>query len=312
MGFGRDIQDGVVRAVTSLFAHGPTPLEHTLDYEGDPGLLGPDSVSWRVLGDAAVFVGGIRALVVQSAHPEVAAGVDDHSSYRDDPLGRLSRTSVFVTETTYGAKPEVDGAVAAVRQAHRPVKGTSERNVPYSASTPGLAAWVHNVLTDSFLAAYQSFGPQPLSTDDADRFVAEQTKVGALLGADPLPSTASELRSWIVDHPDRCKSLAQTNAIDFLKKPPLAIPVRVGYRLLFDAALTTIPEPLTTQRDIRPSRWAEQTGRSSINAMRWALGASPDWQLALTRCNAPIPPNTFRQPLPSNSKDSGSAKGGMS
>ena len=302
MALGRDLQDSVVRAVTSLFAQGPTPLEHTLEYEGDPGLLGPDSVSWRVLGDAAVFVGGIRALVVQSAHPEVAAGVDDHSSYRDDPLGRLSRTSVYVTETTYGATPEVEAAVEVVRQAHRPITGTSDRDRPYSASTPVLAAWVHNVLTDSFLAAYQAFGPRPLSSADADRFVSEQTKVGQLLRAAPLPDTAAELRNWIVDHPGRADSPAQTNAIDFLRDPPLAVPIRVGYRLLFNAAVTTIPEPLTTQLGVRERRWAQRTGRTSIAAMRWALGASPAWQLALTRCNAPIPPKTFRQPLPNHTQ----------
>lgn len=67
---------------------------------GDAGLLGPNSVSWRVIGDAAAFVGGIRALLVQTAHPEVVAGVEQHSRYRDDPLGRLNRTSVYVTETT--------------------------------------------------------------------------------------------------------------------------------------------------------------------------------------------------------------------
>ena len=304
MALARDIQDSVVRAVTSLFSKGPTPLERTLDYEGDPGLMGPNSVSWRVLGDAAVFVGGIRALVVQSAHPEVAAGVDDHSSYRDDPLGRLSRTSVYVTETTYGAMPEVEAAVAVVRQAHRPITGTSDRGCPYSASTPELAAWVHNVLTDSFLAAYQAFGPQPLSTEDADRFVSEQTKVGELLRAAPLPETAAELRSWIVDHPARADSRGQTNAIDFLQDPPLAIPIRLGYGLLFRAAVTTIPESITSQLGIEERRWAGKVGRGSINAMRWALGASPDWQLALTRCNAPIPPNTFRQPLRSESRSS--------
>ena len=300
MAFGRDIQDSVVRTVTSLFDHGPTPLEHTLDYQGDPGLLGPDSVSWRVLGDAAVFIGGIRALIVQSAHPEVAAGVEDHSTYRADPLGRLSRTSVYVTETTYGAMPEVEGAVATVRQAHRPIRGTSERQLRYNANTPQLAAWVHNVLTDSFLAAHQAFGPQALSTADADRFVSEQTKVGELLGAAPLPDTAGDLRNWIVDHPDRSESQAQVNAVEFLRNPPLAIPIRVGYRLLFNAAVTTIPEQITSQLGLQESRWAERTGRSSINAMRWALGASPAWQLALTRCDAPIPPNTFRQPLPDN------------
>lgn len=292
------IQDTVVRAVTSLFAHGPTPLENTLQYPGDPGLIGPDSVSWRVLGDAAVFAGGIRALVVQSAHPEVAAGVDDHSTYRDDPLGRLSRTSAYVTETTYGAMPEVDAAVAVVRQAHRPITGTSERDRPYSAARPEMAAWVHNVLTDSFLAAYQAFGPEALTPTDADRFVAEQAKVGRLLGAAPLPETADGLRSWIVDHRDRAESQAQRNAVDFLQNPPLAPPIRVGYRLLYHAAATTIPNEIKRQLGIHESRQAARLGGSSIRAMRWALGASPSWQLALVRCDAPIPAGIFRQPLP--------------
>ena len=69
-------KNAVVSAVTGLFSHGPVPLEHTLDYSGDPGLLGPDSVSWRVIGDATAFVGGIRALLVRTADPEVVAGVE--------------------------------------------------------------------------------------------------------------------------------------------------------------------------------------------------------------------------------------------
>ena len=299
--FGLNIQDNVVRAVSSLFAHGPTPLENTLDYRGDPGLLGPDSVSWRVLGDAAVFIGGIRALVVQSAHPEVAAGVDDHSAYRQDPLGRLSRTSVYVTETTYGAMPEVDAAVAVVRHAHQPVRGTSERDRAYNAAKPEMAAWVHNVLTDSFLAAFQAFGPEPLNADDADRFVAEQTNVGRLLGAAPLPDTATGLRLWIANHDQRAISQAQINAIEFLQDPPLSIPVRVGYRLLYNAAVTTIPQDLNRQLGIEATRGAAKLGRTGIQAMRWALGASPSWQLALTRCDAPIPAGLFRQPLPQGS-----------
>ena len=101
----RAVRDKIVGSTTSLFSHGPKALEHTLDHMGDAGLLGPDSVSWRVIGDAAAFVGGIRALLVQTAHPEVVAGVEQHSRYRDDPLGRLNRTSVYVTETTYGALP---------------------------------------------------------------------------------------------------------------------------------------------------------------------------------------------------------------
>lgn len=297
----RRVRDSVVSAMTGLFSHGPAPLEHTLDYRGDPGLLGPESVSWRVLGDASVFVGGIRALVVQSAHPEVVAGVEDHSSYRTDPLGRLSRTSVYVTETTYGAMPEVEAAVRVVRRAHAPVTGTSERGLTYSAGRPEMAAWVHNVLTDSFLAAYQAFGPHPLSAVDADRFVAEQTRIGRLLGAAPLPDTARGLADWIVGHPDLQATAAQKSAITFLRNPPLNPPVKLAYRILFNAALTTIPASIRSQLEVDPPANAEKIGKTTTRALRWALGASPSWQLALVRCDAPIPKGVFRQPLPNPS-----------
>lgn len=288
--------------MTGLFSHGPVPLANTLDFTGDPGLLGPDSVSWRVLGDASVFVGGIRALIVQSAHPEVVAGVEDHSTYRADPLGRLSRTSVYVTETTYGAMPEVEAAIEVVRQAHRPVQGTSERNRPYSAGRPEMAAWVHNVLTDSFLTAYQAFGPEPLSASDANQFVSEQARIGKLFGADPLPETATDLADWIANHPDRVASNAQTNAISFLRNPPLSLPIKLSYQRLFDAALTTIPTDIRRQLEVEPGKQADRIGRKATGALRWALGASPSWQLALVRCNAPIPAGLFRQPLPTHDR----------
>ncbi|MFT7597624.1 MAG: hypothetical protein ACI8TP_000544 [Acidimicrobiales bacterium] len=288
----------MVTTPTGLFSHGPTPLEHTLDHLGDPGLLGPDSVSWKVLGDAAVFVGGIRALLVQSAHPEVVAGVEDHSTYRSDPLGRLSRTSVYVTETTYGSMPEVEGAVNVVRHAHQPVTGTSERNRPYSAARPEMAAWVHNVLTDSFLAAYQAFGPKALTAAEADQFVSEQARIGALLGAAPLPETEAGLAAWIIDHPDRASTTGQANAIGFLRSPPLSPPVKIAYRLLFEAAVTTIPAEVQEQLGLSHSARAHTIGRSSTRSLRWALGASPAWQLALVRCDAPIPSGLFRSPAP--------------
>lgn len=293
----RELKDKVVGSTTALFSHGPQPLEHTLDYRGDPGLLGPDSVSWRVIGDAAAFVGGIRALLVQTAHPEVVAGVEQHSRYRADPLGRLSRTSVYVTETTYGAMPEVEAAVAAVRHAHRSVHGRSERDRAYSAGNPELAAWVHNVLTDSFLAAYRSFGLRPLTVAEADQFVAEQTRVGALLTASPLPSTAGDLARWIVEHPALARTRHQADAVEFLRDPPLPLAVRVGYRLLFQAAAATIPPATRNIVGVTPARGAEQIGKASVRSLRWALGSSPSWHLALVRTGAPVPKGLFRQPL---------------
>lgn len=138
----------VVESATGLFKHAEYPLADSLTYSGDPGLFGPESVSWRVIGDPSAFLGGVRALLVQAAHPEIVAGVADHSRYREDPLGRLSRTSNYVTATTYGSIPEVHAAVRVVRGVHRPVHGTSHRDVPYSAANPAMAAWVHNALTD--------------------------------------------------------------------------------------------------------------------------------------------------------------------
>lgn len=289
------VRDKIVGSTTSLFSHGPRALEHTLDYPGDPGLLGPDSVSWRVIGDASAFVGGIRALIIQTAHPEVVAGVEQHSRYRDDPLGRLSRTSVYVTETTYGAIPEVDAAVQAVRTAHRPVRGRSERDVPYSAANPQMAAWVHNVLTDSFLTAFQTYGPQRLTSDEADQFVEEQTRIGALLDAAPLPSTADELSRWISDHPTLVSSTAQRNAIKFLRCPPLPLAVQLGYQPLFQAAAATVPVAIRRVIGVAPGPGAVCGGRAAVSGLRWALGASPAWRVALVRSGAPVPAGLFRQ-----------------
>jgi len=297
-----DLRDRVVAATTGLFSHGPQPLEHTLDYLGDPGLLGPSSMSWEVIGDSTAFVGGIRALLMQTAHPEVVAGVDQHSTYRVDPLGRLTRTSVYVTETTYGALPEVDAAVATVRRAHGPVRGRSERDRAYSAATPGLAAWVHNVLTDSFLAAFEAYGPRPLADEEADRFVEEQSRIGHLLGADPLPTTARTLREWIVEHPDLDRTAGQRRSLDFLRNPPLSLPIKLGYRLLADAAVATIPTRIADLSDLRAPCQAERVGRQAVGALRWALGSSPSWHLALVRSGADIPRGRFRQPLSPEAK----------
>jgi hypothetical protein len=128
------IRDRAAAGTASLFSHGAHPLARTLDYSGDPGLFGPGSMTWPVAGDTAVFVGGIRALLVQAAHPEVAAGVAQHSRYREDPLGRLTRTAAYVTATSFGAMPEVSRAAAIVRGRHRPVRprtdhagGTAQR-----------------------------------------------------------------------------------------------------------------------------------------------------------------------------------------
>lgn len=298
------LRNRIVGTTTGLFAHAPYPLEHTLAYDGDAGLFGPDSATWPIIGDAAAFIGGVRALVVQAAHPEVVAGVHDHSRYREDPLGRLSRTSAYVTATAFGAMPEVEQAVATVRRRHKPVTGTSHRGRRYSAEEPEMAAWVHNALTDSFLVAYQEFGPRSISVAEADRFVTEQTEVGRLLDAAPLPTTAAALRSWLADHPEAARSPGMREAMEFLRTPPLPLKVRIPYRLMFAAAVATIPVPVRRILGVRRWPGAILVGRAMIGFLRWALGSSPSWHLALLRVAAPVPQGLFRQPLRAPSPDS--------
>lgn len=284
-------------AAVAPFGHAPYPLVNTLSFEGDPGLCGPGSVSWMVIGDAAAFVGGIRGLLIQAAHPEVVAGVGDHSRYREDPLGRLSRTSSYVTATTYGAMPEVEQAIAQVRRIHRIVSGVSSRGIPYDAGEPALSAWVHNALTDSFLEAHQAYGAQPLTAEQADRFVAEQARIGALLGSDPLPRTAAELSGWVADHPGLAPSPEMRDAVDFLTDPPLAPTLWLGYRALLEAALAITPPRLREILGVTPTPGAGSIGKASVAALRWAIGASPSWKLALMRNGEPVPEHLFKQPV---------------
>jgi uncharacterized protein (DUF2236 family) len=288
----------VASAATSPFRHAPYPLAHSLDHRGDPGLFGPDSVSWRVIGDSASFIGGIRALLIQAAHPEVVAGVGDHSRYREDPLGRLSRTSAYVTATTYGAMPEVERAIAQVRRVHRVVSGVSSRGIEYDADDPGFSAWVHNALTDSFLVANQTFGADRLTPEEADLFVREQTRVGALLDADPMPETAGELSSWIEGHPEPAPSPEMRDAVDFLVDPPLHDDLKLGYKLIMEAAVATIPPRIRDVLELTKTPGAILAGRAVASGLRWALGASPSWHLALVRVGAPVPEGRFKQPLP--------------
>lgn len=269
-----------------------------MSFPGDQGLFGPASATWKVVGDVSAFLGGVRALLLQAAHPEVVAGVHDHSRYQQDPLGRLSRTSSYVTATAYGARPEVEQAIKMVRAAHRRVAGVSHRGVPYSADDPEHAAWVHNALTDSFLVAYRHFGMGELTPEEADRYVAEQAEVGRMLDANPVPQRAADLSDWIKHHPQVGPSPGMKEAISFLRKPPLGIFTLMGYRLLYIAAVATLPPRIRRTLGVRRIPGAMAIGRFMIRALRWALGSSPSWNLALVRVGAAIPAGLFKQPLP--------------
>ena len=119
--------------------------------DDDPGLFGPDSVTWKLHNDFCLLAGGLRALMLQTMHPLAMAGVADHSNYRTDPLGRLANTSAYVGTTVFGTTAEATAAVATVKRVHRRVVGVAPDGRPYDANDPHLLTWVHHTLVDSFL-----------------------------------------------------------------------------------------------------------------------------------------------------------------
>lgn len=209
---------------------------------GEDGPLGPDSVAWRVHADPAMFVGGLRALLVQALHPLAMAGVHDHSDFRNDPFGRLHRTSAFVGNTTYGSWEQALQAVAVVRRVHEHVRGTAPDGRPYEASDPHLISWVHVAEVDSFLRAYQRYGSRPLSPVEADQYVDELATVAELLDAETVPRSVAELREVLEDlRPELEVGDQARETVRFLMWPPVPLAMRGAYGLVAAAAVGLLP-----------------------------------------------------------------------
>jgi uncharacterized protein (DUF2236 family) len=198
----------------------------------------------RVHGDAAMFVGGLRALLLQSLHPLVMAGVAQHSDYRDDPWGRLQRTSFFVVVTTFGPAQEAERAIARVRGVHRRVRGTTADGRGYAASDPHLLRWVHLAEVDSFLAAYQRYGiGEQLEQSERDAYVDDTAVAAARLGINDPPRTEAELRHQLARYrPELAGTAEAREAARFLLLPrPLPVAARLPYTALAAAAVGLLP-----------------------------------------------------------------------
>lgn len=238
----------------------------------------PSDVIWRVNRDAAMYAGGIRALLLQALHPAAMAGVAGHSGYRSDPWGRLQRTGEFIAMTTYGPIPAAEELIGRVRAVHQRVRGKTDDGTPYRASDPHLLAWVHNAETQSFLSAYRYFGPTPLGPGEGDAYVASAALVGELLGAVDLPRTEADLTAAIEAYrPELRASPAALDTVDFLlRTPPVPWPAWPGYRMLAAGAVATLPDWAREELGLRASpRFVRLVGlpfgRFATGVARWAI-----------------------------------------
>ena len=247
------------------------------------GTVGPrwfdeDARIRQVHGDASMFVGGIRALLLQSLHPLAMAGVMDHSGFEGDPWGRLQRTSYFLAVTTFGTAADADRMVAAVRSVHERVVGTAPDGRAYAASDPHLLRWVHVAEIDSFLAAHQRYGAEPLAAEGRDAYVADAARVAEALGVTDPPRSEAELQQQLADFRPELEGTpaARQTARFLLLDPPLPLPARVPYAGLAAAAVALMPvwarrELLLPYLPVTERLLVRTTGAALTKTIRWAM-----------------------------------------
>lgn len=264
---------------------GPEGPANRARIHGTPGprWFSPDRPVRVVHGDASMFVGGIRALLLQSLHPLAMAAVAAHSGYRGDPWGRLQRTSTFLAVTTYGTADDAQRAVDHVRAVHEGIRGTTAEGLPYHAADPHLLKWVHLAETDSFLCAHERYGARPLDAAGYDAYVADTARVATALGVLDPPRTRRELAGQLAAYRPELRATPQARAAArfILFRPPLPLPARPFYTVLAATAVATLPPwaraplrlprlPVAEDLAVRPA------GQALVRAVRWAMTPPPD------------------------------------
>lgn len=246
-----------------------------------PRWFTPDDVIWRVHADASMFVGGIRALLLQSLHPLAMAGVAGHSGYKGDPWGRLQRTSTYLATTTFGTIEHATTTIEHVRSIHERVRGKAHDGRPYRASDPHLLRWVHLAEAESFLLAYEAYGDRShgrMSEEARDTYVAQAAVSAELLGVIDPPQTYAQLRSDLEAYRGELETTpaAQEAARFLLLEPPLPVSSLPGYAMLVGGALAILPPWVRRELGLPVLPGADAlmgvpAGRIGAGLVRWAM-----------------------------------------
>ena len=278
----------------------PTALEKLAAHAvgESEGFFGPDSLTWRVNREAAIYLGGMRALLMQLAHPKVAQGVADHSDFRRDPLGRLRRTFDTVHAIVFGAREEAMAAAGRLRDVHARVRGRLDHPIAgqsrtYFANDPELLLWVHATLVDSSIASYRTFVGQ-LTGDDLERYYAESRIFAQLVGLDThhVPASIESFQRYVDDMiSGRALTVtptAQEVAESLLKGPALLYLFRPSNYVL---AAGMLPAPLRERFGLSwalPVRTAYSVGvgvvRRVVTHLPRQLRFVPSSRRATRRC----------------------------
>lgn len=249
------------RATVSGDPSGAPEWAQQMAIGNDIGFFGPESDIWKVHGSLSTLVGGVRALLMQAAYPAALAGVAQHSQYDTDPLGRLERTTRWLSITSFGSTEAIEREAGRVRAMHARVNGTyqDDRQIDlhYSAEQGRHLLWVHCAFTDSFLTAYRELD-LPGSVN-VGNYVKEWSKSAQPLGLTSAPMSDAELRSTLDDFLDHeIKTLTMTpNIVKFIIHPPFSIFAMPFYRALCNAAISTMDARVLQVLGVAPKskRW---------------------------------------------------------
>jgi uncharacterized protein (DUF2236 family) len=258
------------------------------------GYFAPGSVIRRV-GNTPVtpFLGGGAAVLLQVAHPLVAAGVAEHSDYEHDLWRRLARTLRALYLITFGTTEEAERAAAAVQAVHRFVNGTTTEELGrfpvgtrYSACDPELQLWVHATLVQTSLSAYELF-ERPLSSAERESYYREMATVARLFGVPDavIPPTLVEFRAYF-DEQIRGDTIAVTPIARRIAAVIMRAPLPVPLRLFAPAHRLATPAQL-------PQRLRHEYGFRWTPLHRVALPVA-GWSLKLTATPALLAASRLR------------------
>lgn len=289
--------------VVSVF---PRDEKLAIEYDqplGDPGLFGPDSVTWRVHGDfPAMMAGGIAALMLQTLHPAALAGVWDHSNFRADLVGRLRRTTAFVAGTSYAPVSEAERLIARVRGIHDRVHGVTEDGRPYHANDPALLTWVHVTEVSSFLRGYLRYANPALPRPLQDRYYAENARVAEALGATGVPVSVAGVERYFADVQGALRFSARSREVlRVLDGIRLPIPVSgVSKHLFLGAGAALLPDWAAARIERGPAlRLRDAAAARSLNALGPLFRAALTDGLAARACRrVGRDPAALRRSLP--------------
>lgn len=245
---------------------------------GDAGLFGPESMVWEVHADfTAMMVGGISALLLQMLHPLALAGVWDHSTFRQDMLGRLRRTSLFIAGTTYGGLHDAEQLIDKVRRIHLQVVGHAPDGRPYAASDPELLTWVHVSEVSQFLAGYLRYVDPQLPLAEQDRYYREVALIAERLGAQDVPKSAQAIADYLQHMRPQLLCDARTREVVRLlyAAPMPSILAKPFGSLMLQAGVDLLPDWASDLLGERQAAWRRPLIRASVqrtaNVLRWAV-----------------------------------------